>query len=54
MLSMLRLQYELLENMYGVEIEFDEELYLDFTTVMNLLGEKALITLSKATARCSY
>lgn len=41
MLSMLRLQYELLENMYGVEIEFDEELYLDFVAVMNLLGEKA-------------
>ena len=28
---MLRLQYETLENMYGVEIEFDEELYLDFS-----------------------
>lgn len=41
LLAELRSQLATLENLTGFELEFDEDVYLDFVQVLKVLGEKA-------------
>lgn len=41
LLAELRSQLATLENLTGFELEFDEDVYLDFVKVLKVLGEKA-------------